>query len=223
MSAPSRRLFLGASVAGLASTALAAQEPQPEPKETVKAEPKEVPSAKLVRESAAFQPTTLFLTWHADPTTTIDVQWVGTAGETADTRVYYTSGKVVPPAPGLPRILAPAVDWQTAPTVTRPYPLTDFKVYRALLTGLTPGTEYSFKIGKVSPVYKFRTMPAKATDVVQFISGGDCGVNSAAVANNVRPRGKTRRSRSSAATSVTTTAAASRRAWPSCATTAGRW
>ena len=174
MSAPSRRLFLGASVAGLGSTLLRAQEPKPSP------------SVFPSREVAAFQPATLFLTWHTDPTTTMDVQWVGTAGETADTKVYYTTGKLVPPGPGLPRILAPAVEWQSVATATRPYPLTDFKVYRAQLTGLTPGTEYSFKVGKASPVYKFRTMPAKATDVVQFISGGDCGVNTAAVANNVQ-------------------------------------
>ena len=182
MSAPSRRLFLGASVAGLGSVVLRAQEPAP-PAET---EPKPAPLVMASKEIPTFQPSTLFLTWHTDPTTTMDVQWVGTAGETSDTKVYYTTGKIVPPGRGLPRILAAAVDWQTAVTVTRPYPLTDFKVYKALLTGLTPGTEYSFKIGKSSPVYKFRTMPSKATDVVQFISGGDCGVNTAAVANNVQ-------------------------------------
>ncbi|HEX5269414.1 MAG TPA: metallophosphoesterase, partial [Gemmataceae bacterium] len=32
----------------------------------------------------------------------------------------------------------------------------------------------------------FRTMPAKATDTIHFVSGGDCGVNSHAVANNVQ-------------------------------------
>ena len=174
MTAPSRRSFLGASVAGLAASVLRAQDPKP------------AATGMASREIAAFQPATLFLTWHTDPTTTMDVQWVGTAGETADTRVTYTSGKIVPPAAGMPRILAPMMDWRTAETTTRPFPTTDFKVYRALLTGLTPGTEYSFRIGKASPLYKFRTMPAKATDVVQFISGGDCGVNTAAVANNVQ-------------------------------------
>ena len=172
MPALSRRLFLGASVAGLGSVALRAQE----------AKPSVFPS----REVAAFQPSTLFLTWHADPTTTMDVQWVGTAGETADTKVYYTSVKPLPPVAGLPKVFQSLTAWQSAATTTRPYPLTDFKVFRAILTGLTPGTEYSFRIGKASPVYKFRTMPAKATDVVQFISGGDCGVNTAAVANNVQ-------------------------------------
>jgi hypothetical protein len=59
-------------------------------------------------------------------------------------------------------------------------------VFRAELTGLTPGTNYSFKIGKLSPTWKFRTMPAKATDTIHFISGGDCGVNSHTIANNIQ-------------------------------------
>src|SRR5262249_40492676 len=68
----------------------------------------------------------------------------------------------------------------------RPYPQTDFKVFRAELTGLRPGADYWFRVGKQSPVYRFRTMPAKATNAIHFISGGDCGVNAHAVANNVQ-------------------------------------
>ena len=71
MFSPSRRSFFGASLAGLASTPLfAADKP-----------------AAIVpeRDEFAFQPNTLFLTWQRDPTTTMTVQWVGTAGETADT------------------------------------------------------------------------------------------------------------------------------------------
>ena len=68
----------------------------------------------------------------------------------------------------------------------RPYPLTDFKVFRAELTGLWPGDRLQFRIGKQSPTYRFRTMPAKATDTIHFISGGDCGVNAHAVANNIQ-------------------------------------
>jgi TetR/AcrR family transcriptional repressor of nem operon len=41
----------------------------------------------------------LFLTWHVDPTTTMDVQWIGTLGETADTNVYYTSEPIPPATP----------------------------------------------------------------------------------------------------------------------------
>src|SRR2546430_12693204 len=32
----------------------------------------------------------------------------------------------------------------------------------------------------------FRTMPARATDSFRFVSGGDCGVNDHAIANNVQ-------------------------------------
>ena len=70
--------------------------------------------------------------------------------------------------------------------------MTDFTVFRAELTGLTPGADYEFVIGKnskgapLSPTYHFRTMPAKATDTIHFVSGGDCGVNSHAIANNIQ-------------------------------------
>ena len=53
------------------------------------AEPLTAPLPKL-RESPAFQPDKLFLTWQRDPTTTMTVQWIGTVGETKDTNVYYT-------------------------------------------------------------------------------------------------------------------------------------
>jgi hypothetical protein len=157
MSSLSRRAFLGASLSSLAAgPLLATQAPSP-------ANPGDDP---------AFEPSTLFLTWQRDPTTTMTVQWVGTVGETAETTVAY--------AP------VSAGTWQTQPTATRPYPLTDFKVFRAELTGLSPGTNYQFRIGKRSPVYCFRTMPARATDAISFISGGDVGVNTHAIANNIQ-------------------------------------
>jgi hypothetical protein len=177
MSVVSRRSFLGASLAGaLAPSALAAQPPAPPP-------PKG-------GDDYPFQPTTLFLTWHRDPTTTMTVQWVGTVGETADTKVYYrtTTPKLSTPLSAVTGV-APAVaapPWGVQPTTTKPYPMTDFKVFRAELTDLTPGTDYDFRIGKQSPTYRFRTMPAKAIDTIHFVSGGDCGVNPHAVANNVQ-------------------------------------
>jgi hypothetical protein len=155
---PSRRAFLGASLAALASGRLLEA-----------AAPAEVAKAA---DDAAFQPNTLFLTWQRDPTTTMTVQWVGTAGETADSTVRCAA--------------LSGSNWQSQAPAVKPYPMTDFKVYRAELTGLKPGTDYQFKIGKQSPVYRFRTMPTKATDTIHFISGGDCGVNPHAVANNVQ-------------------------------------
>ena len=128
---------------------------------------------RALPEPSPYPPETLFLTWQRDPTTTMTVQWVGAPGETADTKVYYGTAHLVGP-------------WQVQPTVAKPYPTTGLKVFRAELTGLRPGTDYQFRIGKHSPAYRFRTMPAKATDAVHFVSGGDCGVNAHAVANNVQ-------------------------------------
>jgi hypothetical protein len=156
---PTRRAFLGASLAGLASGPVLAADSLAD---ILKRAPDDPP----------FQPSTLFLTWQRDPTTTMTVQWIGTVGETSDTTISYTTPE--------------SDSWQTQATTAKPFPLTDFKVFRAELTGLSPGTEYLFRIGKFSPKYRFRTMPAKASNTIHFISGGDCGVNAHAVANNVQ-------------------------------------
>ncbi len=166
MFVPSRRLFLGTSLAELVATPLFAQKPGS----------KSVNPTPTERDESPFQPSTLFLTWQRDPTTTMTIQWVGTAGETADTNIYFASG-------------APTFwngGFQVAKTKTSPYPKTDFKIVRTELTGLKPGTDYQFRIGRQSPTYRFRTMPAHANDTIHFISGGDVGVNSHSVANNIQ-------------------------------------
>jgi hypothetical protein len=152
----SRRLFLGTSLAGLGAAYLFAQDDAAKPLPKLSDDP-------------PFHPDTLFLTWQRDPTTTMTVQWVGALGETTDTTVYYAS--------------LGNLRWEAKPAAVRPYPRTDLKIFRAELTGLSPGTDYRFWIGKQSPIYRFRTMPAKATDTIHFVSGGDCGVN--VHANNI--------------------------------------
>jgi hypothetical protein len=159
MSSLTRRAFLGASLTGLASSS------------GLRAD---IVADILARQPdyPPYQPNCLFLTWQRDPTTTMTVQWIAARGETADTSVYYSPGS--------------SISWECQASTPKPYPETDLKVFRAELTGLTPGTDYSFRIGKLSPTYRFRTMPAKATDTIQFISGGDCGVNAHTVANNIQ-------------------------------------
>jgi hypothetical protein len=158
MFSASRRAFLGTSLAALASARFVMADP---PADIV---PK-------FRDDPPFQPNTLFLTWQRDPTTTMTVQWIGARGETADTTVSYAALR--------------GSRWEAEPSTVKPYPQTDLKVFRAELTGLAPGTDYQFRIGKQSPTYRFRTMPAKATNTIHFISGGDCGVNAHAIANNI--------------------------------------
>jgi hypothetical protein len=113
---------------------------------------------------------TLFLTWRRDPTTTMTVQWIGPAAGSPTSVRFVTRTET---------------DWREVPTTTRPFPKTAFRVHRAELTGLTPGTEYLLQLGKTETVHRFRTMPAKATDTFTFVSGGDAGVNAHAVANNI--------------------------------------
>lgn len=115
-------------------------------------------------------PDTLFLTWQRDPTTTMTIQWVGPETIELPTIQYATWQNPL---------------WQLAKTIRKPYPNTDLKVYRCELTGLKPGTEYQFHLGNSNEEFRFRTMPAKATNTIQFVSGGDCGANPQAIATNI--------------------------------------
>lgn len=153
-----RHFFESSAAAILAGTAsLYAADPQRNPP---------APS----RPQNLFIPDTLFLTWQRDPTTTMTIQWVG--------EVHVT----------VPSIHFSPVQnplWQILPTKMKAFPATDLKVHRCELTNLKPGTEYQFQIGNSSPQYYFRTMPAKATNIIQFVSGGDSGVDSHAINTNI--------------------------------------
>lgn len=153
----SRRDFLSASLGGITAAALG---------ECV-AIAADAPLAAKGLES-------LFLTWQSDPTTTMTIQWVGPEGA-IDGSIRFTTANDKDISP----------NWQNEKSQLRPFPNTDLKVHRCELAGLTPGTEYKFQVGEKSPDYRFRTMPAKATDVIQFVSGGDCGVNAHAIGTNI--------------------------------------
>jgi hypothetical protein len=132
---------------------------------------------KVEVKPAAPQFDTLFLTWQRDPTTTMTVQWIGPATP---------SGTVLAAGASIQYISPNQAVWKTVAAQQRPYhPESNLRVFRAELTGLTPGTEYEFRIGKDSSARRFRTMPAKATNAFQFVSGGDCGANEHVIANNI--------------------------------------
>ncbi len=77
------------------------------------------------------------------------------------------------------------IHWQKAVTRCHSFGRTDLKVHRCELTHLRPGTEYVFQIGEHLGIHRFRTMPAKANDLISFVSGGDCGTGPAAIASNL--------------------------------------
>jgi hypothetical protein len=120
--------------------------------------------------SPSFDPQALFLTWQRDPTTTMTVQWIGSEAEGKQRPVWFSK--------------AGSMDWRTTAGTSRRYPKTDQYVHRTELTGLEPGTDYVFRVGLDSAERGFRTMPAKATDTIHFVSGGDSGVSEAAKATN---------------------------------------
>lgn len=154
-----RRSFFGSAFTGLAalsfSPALLAEQ---------------AAAKAAAQPGAGFDPDTLFLTWQKDPTTTMTVQWVGPQVG-LDTSIQYAT--------------AENPVWQVAPTITKPYPNTDLRVHRCELSGLKPGTEYQFQIGMSSLAHRFRTMPERATNTIQFVSGGDSGIDAHAVGTNI--------------------------------------
>src|SRR5688572_11043887 len=113
-------------------------------------------------ERPTFKPTALFLTWQRDPTTTMTIQWIGSETDGTHRPVWYSKkgGQV----------------WRTQGYSTRRFPMSDHRIFRSELSGLEPDTEYIFRIGADSAQQSFRTMPAKDTNAIQFVSGGDSGV-----------------------------------------------
>ena len=167
MTPSSRRAFLRASAGGLLSAFVAGHNSRSQDA------PAEVaPSPRPVISPTPTNLTpqdTLFLTWQRDPTTTITAQWVGPVKDATTVRVVPRDGD----------------EWKTGTVETKPFGNTDLKVHRFEFTGLTPGTEYLLQIGKGGQSHRFRTMPAKATDTFQWVSGGDCGTGPHAIGTNI--------------------------------------
>jgi hypothetical protein len=117
-------------------------------------------------EKPVFEPQGLFLTWQRDPTTTMTIQWIGKEAEGTARPIWYAPEG--------------SMEWRQAPSEVREFPAGDLKVFRTELLGLEPGGEYRFRVGLDSAERRFRTMPAKATNTIDFISGGDSGTGTAA-------------------------------------------
>lgn len=157
-----RREFLGASFTGVAAASGVVRQAWAKP----------TPDSQQKEQQAQSQrpaPDTLILTWQSDPTTTITCQWLD----------------FDPPAKGAVHIAEwDKADWTRHQTELRPYQKTDLKLHRCELTGLKPDTEYQLRVSGTDTICRFRTMPAKMTDTVQFVSGGDSGIYRGAMQTN---------------------------------------
>lgn len=117
-----------------------------------------------------FDPPTLYATWSADPTTTMDIMWlVPHLGEAGVGAVYYREKGQT------------KAEWVRSQGKFSPFPYTESIMFRSHLQGLKPDTEYEFRFeaSKQYPetrIYSFRTMPAKLDRPLRFAFGGDMGV-----------------------------------------------
>jgi len=167
MTLPNRRAFLESSLATLA-TAITGHCAPPAPPPHLPVAP---PPHSIEPVPSQLSPQdTLFLTWQRDPTTTMTIQWIGPPLGPDTALRFSMHGSDV---------------WRSGTITSAPFPKTNFLVHRCELTGLKPGGEYLFQLGKNSPTHKFRTMPARATDTFTFVSGGDCGTNAHAIGTNI--------------------------------------
>lgn len=99
--------------------------------------------------------TALYLSWYADPTTTMTICWHTPENEESDT-IYLQN-----------------TDNQWHAIVGSHEHLRYLLVHTVRLAHLQPNTEYSFRIGTNPTIYKFRTAPDDLTHPIQFIIGGD--------------------------------------------------
>ncbi|HEV3025465.1 MAG TPA: metallophosphoesterase family protein, partial [Pirellulales bacterium] len=121
-------------------------------------------------EKPSFEPLAVFLTWQRDPTTTMTVHWIGSRDDGAKRPIWFSKEG--------------SLQWQSAASAARAFPLSDHQIYRTELSGLEPGGHYRFRIGADGAERRFRTMPARATDTIEFVSGGDAGIGEAAEHTN---------------------------------------
>lgn len=96
----------------------------------------------------------IYLSWYADPTTTMAIQWHTPVEEFGDAVVLETADGEV------------EFEGEHAS-------LEQVLVHKVVLEGLEPGSEYSFRVGGYERVYKFRTAPKDLSQPLRFVIGGD--------------------------------------------------
>ncbi len=105
-----------------------------------------------------YDPLALYLTWQQDPSTTMTIDW-HTVDEQRSTVIQYR-------VPG-------EINWQNRSGSEHEFPYSKRTIHRVELNGLKADTEYEFRFGEDSKIYRFRTMPEKLTRPLRIALGGD--------------------------------------------------
>ena len=166
MTLPNRRAFLGTSFAGLTAAVTGHSRIAP-------GAPPVAPAPRAIEPvpTTLAPQDTMFLTWQRDPTTTMTIQWVGPQAATETTIRY------------VPRL---GTTWKSAKVaVTSSFPKTDFKVHRCEMTGSYAGYRIPVPARQEFANIQVPHDAREGDRGLQFVSGGDCGVNPHAVANNI--------------------------------------
>lgn len=104
------------------------------------------------------EPVALYLTWQKDPQTTMTTCWVARGKISAEIE-YQRSGEKT---------------WKKAQGTQAPLPdKFGFTVSQVELQGLSPNTEYLFKLPGEVKTYKFKTLSNDPSQPLHFIIGGD--------------------------------------------------
>jgi|GEM_PF-231628 len=103
---------------------------------------------------------TVFLTWQDDPTTTVTVQWLSSKLASQAAVEFARQG---------------TDEWKPMRATNTPFPYSNLYRYRAHLTGLSPDTTYQLRFAGGTTIGLCRTMPAKLTEPLTFVNGGDLG------------------------------------------------
>ena len=116
-----------------------------------------VPISSLAQTSS--EDLIVYLEWVNDPTSTIVINWIEDD----------TSGV----AEVLYRIRGSSADWTSTVGSVSTIPDTYLKKNMVQLTGLSPNSNYEFKIDSFTEIHNFRTLPADLTNSVRFLVTGD--------------------------------------------------
>jgi hypothetical protein len=103
---------------------------------------------------------TVYLTWQHSPTSTITIQWISLADELQNRIIYRKKDDM---------------DWKSVTGVYYDFPQTlKYLIHRVELQGLTPNSEYIFRVNYDPQDYKFKTMPLQiGEEGIRFVVGGD--------------------------------------------------